>query len=60
MLWVNLEAIQTIGFGQDTLAIFPCLESMPMQINEPAEISDDNVPYQAARALDIAIDGERK
>ena len=28
--------------------------------NEPAEISDDNVPYQAARALDIAIDGVKE
>ena len=28
--------------------------------NEPAEISDDNVPYQAVRALDIAIDGVKE
>ncbi len=28
--------------------------------NEPAEISDDNVPYKAARALDIAIDGVKE
>ena len=28
--------------------------------NEPAEISDDNVPYQATRALDIAIDGVKE
>ena len=28
--------------------------------NEPAEISDDNIPYQAARALDIAIDGVKE
>ena len=28
--------------------------------NEPAEISDDNVPYQATRALDIAIEGVKE
>ena len=28
--------------------------------NEPAEISDDNVTYKAARALDIAIDGVKE
>ena len=28
--------------------------------NEPADVSDDNVPYQAARALDIAINGVKE
>ena len=28
--------------------------------NEPADVSDDNVPYQATRALDIAIDGAKE
>ena len=28
--------------------------------NEPADVSDDNVPYQATRALDIAINGVKE
>ena len=28
--------------------------------NEPADISDENIPYQAPKALDIAIDGVEK
>ena len=28
--------------------------------NEPADVSDENIPYQAPKALDIAIDGVEK